>query len=615
MKADTRRSIIALAFIAVFSSIAVAQELPLKSITYRLSMSRPQSHLFEVQIIVELPEQLKDKPLQFQMAKWSPGRYGVFDFAKNVQEFRANAAVTRVDDQTWIVAPKGNTTLTVSYKVFGNDLSGTFSQLDTRHANYNGASIFMYIVGHKPDPVKLTIQPPAGWNIVNGRTERPGQTEWRFANWDILIDTPTEIAPDWTQDTFEVDGKKYHVVVHSFGPEGGKRAALVRDIEKIVRAQVAMWGAPEFEEYTFLLHFAADDRSGDGMEHLTSTQIIQPGALAEPGVYERALGTVSHEFFHVWNVKRLRPLELGPWDFTHPLATRSLWIAEGFTNYYGRLMLRRSGLWNDAQFLEAEAETIERTESLQGNLLMSAEESSLSAPFLDRAEHAQSTNLQNTSVSYYPKGELIGMVMDLLLRGRTKGKTSLDDVMREMYHEFYLKSSNSSYYLRGRGYKTEDLERIVARQSGVDFSDFFKRYIRDVEMLPYEEAFAYVGLRLVKTQAKEPFDAGLSIQFEEPRKPIIENVRNNSPAEDAGLQSGDQIVSLGGKEVTRESWLKTLARFKTGASVPVTVKRDRRTIKANIVLGQPERFEYSIEEKKDVTGEEKALRARWLSGT
>lgn len=615
MTAQLNKLFVALAFIAIFTSIAIAQEPPLKSITYRLSMSRPQSHLFEVQIVIELPDQLKDQPLQFQMAKWSPGRYGVFDFAKNVQEFRANAAVTRVDDQTWSVAPQGNTTLTVSYKVFGNDLSGTFSQLDTRHANYNGASIFMYIVGHKPDPVKLTIQAPAGWKIVNGRTEQPGQSEWRFPNWDVLIDTPTEIAPDWTQDTFEVDGKKYHVVVHSFGPEGGKRAALVRDIEKIVRAEVAMWGAPEFEEYTFLLHFAADDHSGDGMEHLTSTQIIQPGALGEPGVYERTLGTVSHEFFHVWNVKRLRPLELGPWDFTRPLATRSLWIAEGFTNYYGHLMLRRAALWNDEQFLDAEAETIERTESLQGNRLMNAEESSLSAPFIDRAEHAQSTNLHNTSVSYYPKGELIGMVLDLLLRGRTKGKTSLDDVMREMYQEFYLNSPNSSYYLRGRGYKTEDLERVIAQRSGADFSDFFKRYIRDIEMLPYDEAFAYVGLRLVKTQAKEPFDAGLSIQFEDPRRAIIENVRNNSAAEDAGLQNGDQIVSLGGKEVTKVSWLKTLARFKTGDSVPVTVKRDRRTIKANIVLGQPERFEYTIMEKSDVTVEQKTLRAKWLSKT
>ena len=277
-------------------------------------------------------------------------------------------------------------------------------------------------------------------------------------------------------------------------------------------------------------------------------------------------------------------------------------------------MLRRAGLWDDEQFLDAEAETIERIESAQGSRLMSAEESSLSAPFIDRAAHAQSTNLQNTSISYYPKGELIGMVMDLLVRGRTKGKSSLDDVMREMYQEFYLKSPNSSYYLRGRGYQTEDLERIVSRRSGVDFSDFFKRHVRDVEMLPYEEAFAYVGLRLVKTQAKEPFDAGLSIEFEDPRTAMIENVRNNSPAEDAGLQSGDQIVSLGGKEVTKDSWLKTLARFKTGDSVPVTVKRDRRTIKTNIVLGQPERFEYTIEEKPDATVEQKALRAAWLSG-
>jgi len=613
MYPDSRRLIIVLAFIALFSGLTIAQTPPLKLISYQLSMSRPVSHLFEVQIIVELPEQLKDKPLQFQMPKWSPGRYAVFDFAKNVHEFRANAPVTRIDGDTWSVAPEGKTTVTISYKVFGNDLSGTFSQLDTRHANYNGGSIFMYVVDHKPDPVKLTIQPPTGWRIVNGRTDRPSQTEWQFPNWDIMIDTPTEIAPDWTQDDFEVDGKKYHVVVHSFGPEGGRRAALVKDIEKIVRAEVAMWGPPEFAEYTFLIHFAADDRSGDGMEHLTSTQIIQPGALGDPGVYEGTLGTVSHEFFHVWNVKRLRPQELGPWDFARPLATRGLWVAEGFTNYYGHLMLRRAGLWDAKLFLRRAAETIRAIESAPGSRLMSAEESSLSAPFIDGAPHAQMDNLENTSISYYPKGELIGMVMDLLVRGRTKGKASLDDIMRDMYEEFYVKSSNSSYYLRGRGYQTEDLERVASRRAGFDLGDFFKRHIRDVEVLPYDEAFAYVGLRLVRTQSEEPFDAGLSIQLETPREAFIDNVRNNSPAEDAGLQAKDQIISLGGKEVTND-WRRTLARFKPGDSVPVTVKRDRRTIKTNIVLGQAERFDYKIEEKADATTEQKALRAAWLSG-
>jgi len=620
MIAPPRKLISALSIIIIFSAVAAAQETPLHPIAYRLSMSRPASHLFEVEITAELPDHLNDKAIEFQMAKWSPGRYGVFDFAKNVQEFRAvsesNArlAVTRVDGQTWSVAPGGASIVKVSYKVFGNDLSGTFSQLDTNHANYNGASIFMYVVGHKPDAVKLTINPPAGWKIVNGRTERPGQTEWQFPNWDVLIDTPTEIAPDWTQDTFSAGGKKYHVVVHSFGPEGGKRPALVRDIERIVRAQVAMWGPPEFEEYTFLIHFAADDRSGDGMEHLNSTQIIEPGALAEPGIYEACLGTVSHEFFHVWNVKRLRPGELGPWDFTRPLTTRGLWVAEGFTTYYGHLMLRRSGIWDDAQFLKQQALTIERIESAPGSRLMSAEESSLSAPFVDDAPHAQLTNLQNTSISYYPKGQLIGLVMDLLVRGRTKGKSSLDDIMRDMYEEFYLKSPNSSYYLRGRGYQTEDLERVASRRAGFDLGDFFKRYVRDVEVLPYEEAFAYVGLRLLKTQAKEPYDAGMRIEFEDPREGLIVNVENDSPAENAGLQANDEILTLGGRAVTRDSWMKILARYKPGDSAPVTVRRDRRTIKTNLVLGQPERFDYRIQERADASAEEKTLRAAWLSG-
>src|SRR5689334_8937455 len=178
-------------------------------------------------------------------------------------------------------------------------------------------------------------------------------------------------------------------------------------------------------------------------------------------------------------------------------------------------------------------------EAAPGSKLMSAEDSSMSAPFLDDAPHSQSTNLQNTSISYYSKGELIGMVMDLLVRGRTKGKASLDDIMRDMYEEFYLKSPNNSYYLRGRGYQTEDLERVASRRAGFDLSDFFKRYVRDVEVLPYEEAFAYVGLRLVKTQAKEPFNTGMSVKLEESPGAAIGNVRNNSPAEDAGLQSGD----------------------------------------------------------------------------
>src|SRR6266513_4641007 len=488
-----RISSIALVLFSI-TVVCLAQEQPLH-IKYWLGMSHPISHLFEVTIEVTLPVDANLRSLDFQMPKWSPGRYAVFDFAKNVQEVKAREAcpagldcampesqVTRVDDQTWRVNVEQNRhagmSLMFSYKVFGNDLSGTFSQLDSHHANINGGCVFMYVVNHKPDPVSLSISAPQGWRIVNGRMDKKDQSEFQFPNWDVMIDTSTEIAPDWTQDDFATDGKTYHVVVHSMGGEGGKRPALVRDIEKIVRAETAMWGPPEFDSYTFLVHFANDAHSSDGMEHLTSTEIIEPGALGDAGTYEETLDAVAHEFCHVWNVKRLRPLGLGPWDFTRPANTRGLWVAEGFTNYYGHLMLRRANLWDDAHFLQREGGTISSIENAPGSHLMSAEESSLIAPFIDDAPHAQHTNLENTSISYYPKGEVLGIVLDLLIRGKTNGKASLDGVMRRMYEEFYLKSPNATYYLRGRGYKNEDFERVTSEVAGADMSDFFKRFVR-----------------------------------------------------------------------------------------------------------------------------------------
>jgi predicted metalloprotease with PDZ domain len=278
-------------------------------------------------------------------------------------------------------------------------------------------------------------------------------------------------------------------------------------------------------------------------------------------------------------------------------------------------MLRRAGVWDDTRFLKRESTTITGIENAPGSPLMSAEESSQSAPFLDDAPHAQRTNLANTAISYYPKGELIGMVLDLIIRGRTGGKASLDDVMRRMYSDFYLKSPNSSYYLRGRGYTPEDFQRVASEVAGYDLSSFFQRYARNVETLPYDEAFAYIGLRVVKEQAREPYNAGIGVDWQSTGNLRIGTVRNGSPAEDAGLQEGDQIVSLGRKNVTRENLLVSLSRFKQGERVPITLKRDRRTIQTTLVLGAPERFEYRIEEMKQATPEQKALRGAWLSGS
>jgi predicted metalloprotease with PDZ domain len=615
-----------LSLLLLATSVAVlAQDQPLR-INYRLAMSHPGSHLFEVTIEVDIPGEAKIDSLDFQMPKWSPGRYAVFDFAKNVQEFtikeipppdarceHGERQLSRVDTDTWRVFMCKANSVTVSYKVFANDLSGTFSELDSRHANFNGGCVFMYVVNHKQDPVELSIDPPKDWRIVNGRMDRQNQSEWQFPNWDIMTDTPTEIAPDWTEDSFKVDGRTYHVVVHSLGPEGGKRRALVGDIARIVKAETAMWGPPEFDSYTFLIHFAADDRSNDGMEHLTSTQIIMPGRLADAGMYEEALDAIAHEFFHVWNVKRLRPIELGPWDFTRPANTRGLWIAEGITNYYGHLMQRRAGLWDDAKLWTTLVQQITEVENSPGSRLMSAEESSLSAPFIDDAPHAQQTNLANTSISYYPKGEVLGLVLDLLIRGKTNGKASLDEVMRRMYGEFYLKSPNATYYLRGRGYRAEDFEHMVSEVAGADLSDFFKRYVRGVESPPYEEAFAQVGLRFVR-EPRQPVAVGISADESDTTNLKIGQVRPNSPAADAGWEAGDKILSIGGLRITPTNFLRIIGRYKPADRVNATLQRGARTIQTTIVMGEPQLMNYRLEEIADAPSEAKALRAAWLNG-
>ncbi len=606
--------------LALFLTLAAPQQPPSQpqhvyGIDYRLSMSRPASHLFEVAIDVTMPANDASVFVDFQVPRWQPGRYAVADFAKNIQEFAAQSQSrqlewTKIDDQTWRVRRQGQRSLTVTYKMFGNDLSGTYAQLDLTHGNYNGGEIFMYVAGHKPDPVQLHIDAPPNWRVINGRTERPDQRDWKYPNYELMIDNPTEIGPDWTLDEFKVTGKNYRVVVHSRGDEGGRRPALVRDLEKIVSVETAMWGTPEFDNYTFIFHFAADDRSSDGMEHLFSTQIIEPGVLSQRTSYDGAVRTAAHEFFHAWNVKRLRPVELGPWDWTKPAATRALWIAEGFTEYYGALMYHRAGFEDAAGFLGRLARTIEVIENSPAGKLMSAEASSMAAPFIDGALHRQRTNLSNTSLSYYLKGELIAVNLDLIIRGKTNGQRSLDDVMRRAYDEFYVRSPAATYYLKGRGYSIEDFARIVSEVAGSDMTDFFAKYVRGVNPLPYDEALGVVGLRLVKEPAPQPYTGGIVIDLQGGGL-RLGALRNDSPAEKAGLQQGDVLVSIGGTPAARDSWNSTLNRYKQGDRIPITVRRFRRNIDLMLELGPPEIYEYRVEEIPNAPAARR-LRSGWL---
>ena len=583
-------------------------------IRYRLSMPDPSTHLFTVTIEVDFTGEVPES-IDFQIPMWSPGRYAVADFGKNVQQFAAAGdgelvSFVRKDTQTWSVRTQGRRNVRVAYQVFANTLSGTFAQLNSRHANYNGHELFMYVVGHKPDPVELEIDAPVRWRIINGYTTRANQSTWSFPDYDTMVDTPTEIAPDWTVDEFAHQGKTYRVMVHSMGDEGGQRPALVADIERIVHAQTEMWGAPDLDQYTFMIHFAADDRSGDGMEHLNSTQVIESGALADPGMYASAIGTSSHEFFHTWNVKRLRPVELGPWDFTRPLATRALWVVEGLTNYYGRMMLHRAGIWDERALLNRLGGTISNVEGSPGTRAMSVEMASMTAPFRDGAIHRQATNLSNTSISYYSKGEIVGLLLDLHIRSRTDGRTSLDDVMRRMYDEFYVNGASDSYYLQGSGYRVEDFERVASEVAGIDLDEFFRRYTRGFETPPYDEILSSVGLGLTRTPSRQPYTGGLVIGG----ALAVTAVRPDSAAARAGVEQGDTLLSIDGTEVNRGNWREVLNQHSSGSRVPVRLGRSRNEIGLVLVLAGPDVFDYRIEELDSVTDQQRAMRDAWLAG-
>ncbi len=591
---------------------------PFQRIAYTLGMSRPASHLFEVVIDLQVPSGAIPAIVDLQMPLWQPGRYSIADFAENVQEFSARADTQalpfrKLDHQTWQIETRANRAFTVSYKVYGNELSGTFAQLDVTHGNFTGGELFMYVVGHKQDPVDLQIRPPSGWRIINGKSDRPDQTSWHYPNYETLIDNPTEIGAAWTLDEFAVSGKTYRVVIHSRSPDVSAKASLVRDIQKIVSAEVGMWGVPEFDRYTFLIHFAADDRSYDGMEHLASTQIIRGGSMAETSTYEAVLESAAHEFFHAWNVKRLRPIELGPWDWTRPANTGSLWIAEGLTEYYSVIMMRRSGLWDDARTLRDIEGTIGDVENSPGSRMMSAEDSSLAAVFLDQEAFRQQTNFDNTSISYYTKGELIGLILDLTIRERTAGRRSLDDVFRRMYDEFYVQSPSSSYYLKGRGYTQEDFMRVLSQVAGADMSDFYTRYIRGVEPLPYDTAFAGIGLRLNRTPM-ENSSSGINVDYSDHDNVRVKSIRSGSAAEVAGLQEGDVVVSIGDTTATNYNWNMLFGQYRPGDRIVLQVRRFRGTVDLTIVLGEPQRFSYRLEEMAGAPAAAGVLRNSWLTG-
>ncbi len=588
-------------------------------LTYTLGMERPSTHLLQVEIIAK---QVTGTVLRFAMPAWAPGRYAIYDFAKNVQEFSAQGANgqtlpwTQPDKQTWTVQTSGcGGTVVVHYKVFANDLTGSFSQFDTTHGAINGASVFMYLHGNKPDPLTLTLHPPQGWKIVSGFSMSLTQTLFQVPNYDILIDTPIEVAPDcWVSD-FEEGGKTFRVAVHSYGTgpdDENNRSTLVDGLKKIVRSERARRPELDLKHYTFLFHFDPGLPMGDGMEHLDSTDIVVRGSLSGNRV-SQALETAAHEFFHLWNVKTLRPVGLGPFNYSQEVYTQSLWFVEGITTYYSYVSLLRSGIWSPQEFLDRLAGEIKALREDPGRKLMSAESSSFHAWFYDRSPQMQETNFSNSTISYYNKGALLGMLLDLEIRSATHGEKSLDDVMRLMFQKFYA-SPASSYYLHGRGYTEKDILAAVNYVSRGDFTSFFQQYVTGTAPLPYTDILAKAGLALhIATSPNAPPSLGVLVEPVDTGVRIF-SVTPGGAADRAGLSRDDILISVDDQSLATATLDDRLSIYPAGAKVLFEVQRHENRRFIYVQLDPPMPDEYSITDSPDATEEQLRIRQDWLEG-
>jgi predicted metalloprotease with PDZ domain len=474
-------------------------------VEYTIAMPEPASHLYHVTMFVSGVGG-GPQPVELQMPVWSPGRYARMDFARNVQDFAATGSDGRplrwdkVNGSRWRVFPGASRSLRVSYRVFANaPMSGTFSVLDTLHANWNGPSLFMYVEGHKQDPVTLSVEAPEGWAIVNGEVTRPGQRLFNFPNYDVMVDTPTEVAPPGALllDSFVANNRLYRVMVHHNGPVSQRtRERFVRDVENIVRYQNSVFGAPPIDQYTFMFNIGFP--GGDGMEHLNSTQIHNPNRWSDDEPLLPGITTASHEYFHVWNVKRVRPQALGPFDYTREQYQPSLWVAEGWTSYYGFVTLRRGGIEDTDAFYRRMANLIQQNLTAPGRKHVSARMASFHAPFLDGAPQPQPTNRDEVFFSYYTKGAGLAAYLDLYIRFRTANGRSLNHAFNNLKTRTW-DAPRASYYLQGRGYTEDDVEQAVAQAAGGPMKDWFNRYVDGTEDLPFDDALGWAGLQLVRT--------------------------------------------------------------------------------------------------------------------
>lgn len=607
---------LALALFAVAPPLAAQAPL-----AYRFSFPEPEHHWMQVEWTI--PD-AGPGPLDLRMSVASPGRYSAHNFAKNVYDVHAygpdgrELPLTRPDPHGWRL-DRPSPTVRVRYKVFGDRTDGTYLSVDTSHAHINMPAAVMFARGFGDRPATLAFAPPEGhddWTVATQLMPGPTPREFTAPNLQFLMDSPTEIGPvDIRQ--FSVDGRTFRFAAHHAGT-AGELTGFVADVEKIVREQRKIYGEyPMYEpgHYTFLADYLpwAD---GDGMEHRNSTVVSSSGSIA--GSRGSLLGTVAHEFFHNWNVERIRPRSLEPFDFEAPNMSAELWIAEGFTQYYGPLTLCRTGLVD----LRGSAATLGQ---LIGSVVLSpahrvraVTDMSRMAPFVDGGRAIDRTNWSITYTSYYPFGGALALALDLSLRDRSDSRVSLDDLMRALWRDFGRPGGQRPGYV-DKPYTLADIEARLGEVAGsAEFSrDFFARYVDGHDVPDYDRLLARAGLSMVRSRPGSAWIGAVGLDASGSGVGLTGNTAPGTPLYAAGLDRDDQITELGGRRVTSAADVSAVLRdHKPGQSLSlVAVDRTGRRRMTSITLAEDPAFEVVPVEQTPggtLTEAQRAFRHRWL---
>ncbi len=571
-----------------------------RTIEYALTPGVPNSHLIEVQITYVPPTVVTS--VDFAIPAWRPGRYKIQNYARNIQAFSAvnernqPLRTEKIDKNTWRVNAQSVKQITVRYKVYANVFDAGSTLLTEDELYWNGTNLLMYVVGHKDVPARLRVNVPSSWRIASGLQKTGDPNVFLAPSYDVLADAPGIASPTLDIVSFDHDGARYFLAFQ--GEVDYDKRALAENLKRTVVEALKIFGKAPFTEYWFLFHVLPDARY-HGVEHLNSTSITVPSSTFTTGWgLNRFYSISTHEFFHVWNVKRIYPQVLASIDYSQELYTRNLWFAEGITTYYDDLLCKRAGLVTVAGYLDGLAGNITTQQNSVGRKLTSAAQASFD-------EWLTPDDAVNVETDIYTKGSLLGLLLDMQVRHRTDNQKTLDDVMR------YL---NATYAQKQIGYPEDGIQKALEAVTGSSFAEFFESYVAGVKELPYKEFLDLAGVEVVEGRTIDTPESLFGVTFGGDEKQVtLTQVRPDEAGFRAGLDKGDILAAIEFEQVTQASLATLCRKHKPGESVKVHVFRRGRLRELTVTLQESTSLRYEVRRRPNLTTRQQQIFNSWLN--